>query len=194
MSSILPACSFKIHVSITSFERSECWSRKRKKKERRKKEERKARRKRQPPFLLLLPLDRAKHGNEGRWRPPPSPSPVGSHISSSSWPLKFMSTVVTRFISGREESHGYFYMLFARGCIHPRPGVVNATGCLEREEWIKLRRFFFSFFFLSFFFFLNGIVAGGGCALAMRWWRFVTEIDRICSSWRGIFIRKANRK
>lgn len=83
-----------------------------------------------PPFSL----DRAKHGNEGRWRPPPSPSPVGSHISSSSWPLKFMSTVVTRFISGREESHGYFYMLFARGCIHPRPGVVNATGCLEREE------------------------------------------------------------
>lgn len=109
-------------------------------KEKKKREEKKGREKGEtekatsPPPPPPFPLDRAKHGNEGRWRPPPSPSPVGSHISSSSWPLKFMSTVVTRFISGREESHGYFYMLFARGCIHPRPGVVNATGCLEREE------------------------------------------------------------
>lgn len=105
-----------------------------------------------------FPLDRAKHGNEGRWRPPSSPSPVGSYISSSSWLLKFMSTVVTRFIRDEKNRTDILYAFCEDACT---PGLASLThrgvSC-SRTRGVNKIALLFSF--SSPFFFLNGIVAG----------------------------------
>lgn len=105
-----------------------------------------------------FPLDRAKHGNEGRWRPPSSPSPVGSYISSSSWLLKFMSTVVTRFIRDEKNRTDILYAFCEDACT---PGLASLThrgvSC-SRTRGVNKIALLFSF--SSSFFFLNGIVAG----------------------------------
>lgn len=138
-----------------------------------------------------FPLDRAKHGNEGRWRPPSSPSPVGSYISSSSWLLKFMSTVVTRFIRDEKNRTDILYAFCEDACT---PGLASLThrgvSCSRTRGVNKIALIFFFFFFFLFFKWNRR----RGCAFAMRWWWFVTEIDWILSSSRGIFIRAEIRE
>lgn len=109
--------------------------------------------------LLPLPSRQSETRKRRKMATPISPfSPVGSYISSSSWLLKFMSTVVTRFIRDEKNRTDILYAFCEDACT---PGLASLThrgvSC-SRTRGVNKIALLFSF--SSSFFFLNGIVAG----------------------------------
>lgn len=109
--------------------------------------------------LLPLPSRQSETRKRRKMATPISPfSPVGSYISSSSWLLKFMSTVVTRFIRDEKNRTDILYAFCEDACT---PGLASLThrgvSC-SRTRGVNKIALLFSF--SSPFFFLNGIVAG----------------------------------
>lgn len=142
--------------------------------------------------LLPLPSRQSETRKRRKMATPISPfSPVGSYISSSSWLLKFMSTVVTRFIRDEKNRTDILYAFCEDACT---PGLASLThrgvSCSRTRGVNKIALIFFFFFFFLFFKWNRR----RGCAFAMRWWWFVMEIDWILSSSRGIFIRAEIRE
>lgn len=108
--------------------------------------------------LLPLPSRQSETRKRRKMATPISPfSPVGSYISSSSWLLKFMSTVVTRFIRDEKNRTDILYAFCEDACT---PGLASLThrgvSCSRTRGVNKIALIFFS----SSFFFLNRIVAG----------------------------------
>lgn len=116
--------------------------------------------------LLPLPSRQSETRKRRKMATPISPfSPVGSYISSSSWLLKFMSTVVTRFIRDEKNRTDILYAFCEDACT---PGLASLThrgvSCSRTRGVNKIALLFF--FFFSFLFFKWN--RRRGCAFAMR--------------------------
>lgn len=116
--------------------------------------------------LLPLPSRQSETRKRRKMATPISPfSPVGSYISSSSWLLKFMSTVVTRFIRDEKNRTDILYAFCEDACT---PGLASLThrdvSCSRTRGVNKIALIFFFFFFFLFFKWNRR----RGCAFAMR--------------------------
>lgn len=131
---------------------------------RKKRERKKGERNGKP--LLPLPSRQSETRKRRKMATPISPfSPVGSYISSSSWLLKFMSTVVTRFIRDEKNRTDILYAFCEDACT---PGLASLThrgvSCSRTRGVNKIALIFFFFFFFLFFKWNRR----RGCAFAMR--------------------------